>query len=118
HAALFRVNRAIVMETGLLFCMWGILLTRSPQFFLSVYLPGCLAGLALCYLHGYFEHAGGTKSNYGLLYNAPFFNDGYHVEHHLNPALHWKRLPEQPATVANESIAHRSRWPAVLRWIE
>ncbi len=108
-----RMTPAIAMEAGLVTCLWTILLTRSPKFLFSVYLPGYAAGLALCYVHGYFEHAHGTKSNYGYLYNVPFFNDGYHVEHHMQPQVHWTRLPK---VVVDQ--AEGSRWPAILRWIE
>ena len=59
-------------------------------------LPGYLAGLGLCSLQGHFEHARGTTSHYGWLYNWCFFNDGYHAEHHLRPGEHWTRLPSQP----------------------
>src|SRR5262249_45515655 len=93
--------------------MWIILIARSPQFFMKVYLPGYAAGLALCYVHGYFEHAYGPKSTHGHLYNAPFFNDGYHVEHHLRPAEHWTRLPRHAV-----NGVQTSRWPPILRWIE
>jgi hypothetical protein len=47
------------------------------------------------------------------LYNAAFFNDGYHVEHHTHPWVHWYCLPQ----VASDAAA-ASRWPAVLRWLE
>jgi hypothetical protein len=67
----------------------------------------------LCALHGYFEHAGGATSYYGRLYNVLFFNDGYHVEHHANPGLHWTRLPER-----REALVRSSAYPAPLRWIE
>jgi hypothetical protein len=56
-------------------------------------MPGYLAGLGLCLLQGHFEHAGGTTSHYGWLYNRLFFNDGYHVEHHRRPGIHWTQLP-------------------------
>lgn len=108
-----QINGDIAVELLLVLSIWTVLLTQSPLFFVTVYLPGYVAGLALCYLHGYFEHAHGTKSNYGVLYNAPFFNDGYHNEHHLNPSEHWTRLPAHAC--AKGAI---SRWPAVLRWIE
>ena len=108
-----RMTPTVLAEASLILCVWAILLTQSPQFFLTIYLPGYFTGLALCYIHGYFEHAHGTKSNYGFFYNAPFFNDGYHVEHHLNPAEHWTRLPRHVLRGTNSS-----RWPAVLRWIE
>ena len=93
--------------------LWGFLLAVQPYFFLTAYLPGYLVGLTLCYLHGHFEHARGTTSHYGLLYNLLFFNDGYHVEHHTRPAEHWTRLPKR-----RPAEATGSRWPAVLRWLE
>jgi hypothetical protein len=108
-----RYTADVAGETFLILAIWTILLTQSPLFFLTGYLPGYVAGLTLCYVHGYFEHAHGTKSNYGILYNAPFFNDGYHIEHHLNPSEHWTRLP----AVASQGNS-TSRWPAVLRWME
>jgi hypothetical protein len=80
---------------------------------LSAYVPGYLAGLLLCALHGHYEHAGGTTSHYGRLYNRLCFNDGYHVEHHLQPGLHWTRLPDHQMPAARVS-----RWPAPLRWLD
>jgi Fatty acid desaturase len=107
------ITRTGVAEASLIACTWIVLLVYATKCFLTVYLPGFAAGLALCYIHGYFEHAGGAKSNYGLLYNAPFFNDGYHVEHHCRPAEHWTRLPQQVVVGTMTS-----RWPAVLRWLD
>lgn len=101
------------LELGLVGALWAVLVAVNPQFFLSVYVPGYLLGLTLCYIHGHFEHARGVTSNYGLLYNMSFFNDGFHAEHHAAPGAHWTRLPEQVCTGARTS-----RWPAVARWIE
>ena len=70
-------------------------------------------GLGLCSLQGHFEHARGTTSHYGWLYNWCFFNDGYHAEHHRRPGDHWTRLPSQP-----RAEARSSRWPPVLRWLD
>jgi hypothetical protein len=99
--------------------------TRSPRFFLATYLPGYLGGLALCALHGYYEHARGTTSHYGRLYNFLLFNDGYHVEHHAHPGLPWNRLPACRAAAAPGSplvggsrVGVESRWPAPVRWME
>jgi hypothetical protein len=108
-----RLTTPILLEAVLVFGLWGTLLALFPAFFLTVYLPGYVVGMGLCYLHGYFEHAGGTVSHYGLLYNLSFFNDGYHVEHHLRPSAHWTQLPGSPSATAKTS-----RWPAVLRWID
>ena len=89
------------------------MLAAAPLFFLSVYLPGWAAGLLLCGAHGYYEHAHGTTSHYGRLYNLLLFNDGYHVEHHAHPSAHWTRLPTY-----HDPRARVSRWPAPIRWLE
>lgn len=108
-----RLERALAIELGLVLALWIMLLALAPTFTLTVYLPGYLLGLGLCYLQGHYEHARGTISHYGRLYNLLFFNDGYHVEHHERPAEHWRHLPWRAAPRASVS-----RWPAVLRWIE
>jgi len=67
----------------------------------------------LCGAHGYYEHAHGTTSHYGRLYNRLLFNDGYHVEHHAHPSAPWTRLPAH-----HDPRARVSRWPAPMRWLE
>jgi hypothetical protein len=108
----FRANTMLCLEALALTALWAAMATTSPQFFLLTYLPGWLLGLLLCYLQGHYEHARGTISHYGWLYNFLFFNDGYHVEHHAKPTRHWSELPNAPARSAT------SRWPAVLRWLD
>ena len=93
--------------------LWGALISFAPHFTLTVYLPGYLSGLGLCYVQGHYEHARGTVSHYGRLYNFLFFNDGHHIEHHAYPGMHWRELPRERANKARSS-----RYPAVLRWLE
>jgi len=102
-----------IVESAVVLGVWVAVAISAPWFFVTVYIPGYGAGLGLCFLQGHFEHAGGTTSHYGWLYNWLFFNDGYHVEHHRRPGVHWTRLP-------SESVpdARRSRWPPVLRWFD
>lgn len=102
-----------LFETGVVVALWMVLAALVPKFFVTVYLPGYLIGLGLCQIQGHFEHARGTTSHYGRLYNLIFFNDGYHVEHHLRSSAHWTRLPRFV-----DSTAPRSRWPPVFRWLE
>jgi fatty acid desaturase len=103
----------VVLQSALVLSVWVATAAHSPRFFLTTYVPGYLAGLALCALHGYYEHARGTTSYYGKLYNFLLFNDGYHVEHHANPGVAWRELPARRAPAAVTS-----RWPAPLRWME
>jgi len=108
-----RLSRDLVMQASLVLAFWSVMLAAAPLFFLSVYLPGWAAGLLLCGAHGYYEHAHGTTSHYGRLYNLLLFNDGYHVEHHAHPSAHWTRLPTH-----HDPRARVSRWPAPIRWLE
>jgi len=108
-----RLSGDSLLQILLVVALWTILLDRAPMLFATVYVPGYLGGLLLCAVHGHYEHAGGTISHYGRLYNLLLFNDGYHVEHHANPGLPWSRLPER-----RDPDARASAWPAPLRWIE
>lgn len=108
-----RLSLQLVVETGVLLCLFTILAWQDGEFFLTKYLPGYVAGLGLCSLQGYYEHARGATSHYHALYNLLLFNDGYHAEHHRNPGVHWTELPERV-----QSGAHTSRWPPLLRWLD
>jgi hypothetical protein len=108
-----RVTAAIAIETACVLTLWMALALLMPRFALTVYAPGYALGLVLCALQGHYEHARGTTSHYGWLYNALFFNDGYHAEHHRRPALHWTDLPLEAGAPARSS-----RWPPVLRWLD
>src|SRR5688572_24189938 len=107
-----RWSAQMAIELGFVALLWLGAAALGPHFFLTVWLPGWLGGLMLCTLQGHFEHVRGTVSHYGSFYNFAFFNDGYHVEHHARPGLHWSQLPHARAN------AEKSRWPAVLRWVE
>jgi hypothetical protein len=108
-----RWSGRLLVEGCLILILWGLLLALSAKSFFTVYLPGYVLGLFLCQLQGHYEHARGTISHYGWLYNFIFFNDGYHREHHARPAEHWTRLPQR-----RSADAAASRWPAILRWLE
>jgi hypothetical protein len=108
-----RLSVDLLLQVALVVALWTMLVDRAPIFFATVYVPGYLSGLLLCAVHGHYEHAGGTISHYGRLYNLLLFNDGYHVEHHANPGLPWSRLPER-----RDADARASAWPAPLRWLE
>jgi hypothetical protein len=108
-----RLDAGIALDTIAVVALWTTLAWSAPEFLRSTYLPGWIIGLTLCQLHGHYEHARGTTSHYGRIYNALFFNDGYHVEHHARPGRHWSELSSEPA---HEEAG--SAWPPVLRWLD
>lgn len=108
-----RWSAQLAVEFAVVAALWLAVASRGPGFFLWTWAAGWAGGLLLCAMQGHYEHVRGTVSHYGRAYNLAFFNDGYHVEHHARPGLHWTALP---AVVA--PAAERSRWPAVLRWLE
>lgn len=109
-----RMSKQLACETALVAALWAAMAVRQPRFFLWTYIPGYLAGLGLCGLQGYWEHAAGcATSNYGRIYNWLCFNDGFHAEHHADPSVHWTELPRR-----REAGAEASHWPALLRWLE
>jgi hypothetical protein len=107
-----RVTPQFGVEAAVIISLWSALALVAPKFLAFTYAPGMVLGLVLCHVQGRYEHARGTTSHYGGLYNFLFFNDGYHVEHHQKPTRHWRELRRQRADVT------ASRWPAVLRWLE
>jgi len=108
-----RWSADLAVQIAAVLTLWSVMAIRAPGFFAGIYLPGYLAGLLLCALHGFYEHHHGTTSHYGRVYNMLFFNDGYHVEHHARPGVHWSRLPDH-----RDATARQSRWPAPLRWLD
>jgi hypothetical protein len=109
----FRWSSQLAIELVAVAALWCVIAVQGAPFLLMC-LAGWSAGLALCWLQGHFEHMRGTVSHYGRLYKFAFFNDGYHVEHHARPGLHWTRLGGEKRAAGNSE----SRWPAVLRWLE
>jgi Fatty acid desaturase len=108
-----RESTPAALDFGSTLILWGALIIFAPRFTLTVYLPGYLFGLGLCALQGHYEHARGTLSHYGRIYNLLFFNDGHHIEHHAHPGMHWRELRKRDGVEAGSS-----RYPAVIRCLE
>jgi fatty acid desaturase len=80
--------------------------------FLVFYVPFYYFGHSLSYLNGYYRHYGGNPdepiawgvSSYGKLYNAIWFNNGYHAEHHYKPKVHWTKMRQLHDQIKEEQI--------------
>ncbi len=65
------------------------------------YLPILVIAWPVSYAQNYYEHLGAIPgdrhadavSSYGRWYNLLWFNNGYHQEHHFQPAVHWTEMP-------------------------
>ncbi len=84
--------------------------------------PGFGFAMVLCQLQGHYEHhergealAAGI-SHYSRWYNFFWFHDGFHIEHHLEPACHWTALPALRQAAISVPTAGNSALPPVLRW--
>jgi hypothetical protein len=108
----FRFSYELLLQSILVTLCWVIAVIVDVQFALRSLVPGFGLAMMLCWLHGYFEHTSGTTSHYSSVYNRLFFNDGFHVEHHERPSLHWNDLPRF------RQNSKSSRWPAILRWCD
>lgn len=108
-----RYTPQLVIETALVAALWTVLAINNAEFLFGIYLPGYLVGVGLCALQGHYEHAGAITSHYGRVYNVLCFNDGYHVEHHACPGVHWRKLTRRA-----DSAARASRWPPLFRWLD
>jgi len=77
---------------------------------LIVFLIPMLAGYVITCWHTYYHHAGldtddHHEASYNIMhkwYNRFTGNLGYHTAHHMKMGLHWSRLPEYHAQIADK----------------
>ncbi|MCC7440318.1 MAG: fatty acid desaturase [Bdellovibrionales bacterium] len=96
------LGQLVAAELGFmaLFAAVGIWVS-APWFFLF-FVPTVYLGQALAHAENYLEHHRADPGNrlansvscYSPAYNALWFNNGYHQEHHSFPRVHWTKLPE------------------------
>ena len=75
----------------------------------------------LCRSQHIFINPKASGSPYGMAYNcvacgdnAISFNDGYHIQHHLNSMTHWSDLPLRFMESLDEHAAQAGDWASML----
>lgn len=85
-------------QTGLGLYVW----------FFAVILPA-LSSVTVIMIFNYIQHVhtdawsehDHSRNFTGWLFNYCFFNNGYHTAHHEQPGLHWSKLPQAHAALAD-----------------
>ncbi len=115
--------RSVFLSMGTLTAvLLGVLFYFNWVNALFVYaIPMVLGYVGTCW-HTYSHHAGlETENPYEASYNTlhPWYNWmtgnlGYHTAHHVKPGLHWSKLPEFHASIADKIPAHLYRRSGAL----
>ena len=93
--------KKVVLQHLLLVGMWGGLLILDWQKTLVYVIIPQMIGVHFLMGSNYLQHAKcevGSSYNHsrnfvGKVFNALFFNVGFHTAHHHDPTLHWSKLP-------------------------
>lgn len=111
-----RVYRRLKAMTAVSLAVLAVLIYADPAKAMIVFVGPMLLAVFNVARLGYDQHAGlemddhlhASRNIESRFYNLVTFNSGYHTAHHVNPGLHWSRLPEFHRQL-------RDRIPAELR---
>lgn len=106
----------VLFVAGLGWLSWrGLLLFWLPVWYL---------GEVAAFAENWLEHHGAVPgdrltdsvSSYGRLYNAIWFNNGYHQEHHWRPQVHWTQVRALRAEMRPEDQRRVVPWAHWVNW--
>lgn len=112
-----RMGPLLLAEALAVVTLLGALALLDWRGVVCFWLPTWYLGWSLSSTENYYEHWGAdprdryanSVSSYGRLYNLLTFNNGYHMEHHWRPQVHWTRVPEVTAEFGETFRAHGLR---------
>jgi fatty acid desaturase len=90
-------------------------------FYLLVWILSLIGNNAKSYGEHYLavepkNYRSNSVGSYGRLFNLLCLNNGYHQEHHVNPNLHWTRLPELTTTLPKNRKTIRGMYAFNTPW--
>lgn len=115
------IRRVFVFMTLLHVALIAALLVINPFNALAIFVIPMLISFVMTCRHTYDHHAGCSEEDeYAASnnithrwYNILTGNLGYHTAHHLRPGLHWSKLPEFHARIADKIPAENYRGPGL-----
>ncbi|MFW5920480.1 MAG: fatty acid desaturase family protein [Polyangiales bacterium] len=117
--------RQLVIELGAVFAAHGVLLWLDWQRALLLwFVPHMYAQWAIITMN-LLQHDGcdedseynHSRNFVGRIVNWWTFNNGYHTVHHMQPGLHWSRLPEAHAERVAPHIHPNLDQPSLLAYL-
>lgn len=115
------IRRVFAIMTVVHVVLLAALLIINPFNALAIFIIPMLISFVMTCRHTYDHHAGCSEEDeYAASnnithrwYNILTGNLGYHTAHHLRPGLHWSKLPEFHARIADKIPAENYRGPGL-----
>jgi len=115
------IRRVFAIMTVVHVVLLAALLMINPFNALAIFIIPMLISFVMTCRHTYDHHAGCSEEDeYAASnnithrwYNILTGNLGYHTAHHLRPGLHWSKLPEFHARIADKIPAENYRGPGL-----
>lgn len=121
-----RYQKAFISMGMIVAALSGVLVYYKPVNALIVFIIPMVFGLLFTCYHTYSHHAGldtddHFEASHNIMhrwYNLLTGNLGYHTAHHIKPGLHWSKLPEYHATIADKIPKELYAKPFIpFKWI-
>ncbi len=120
-----RTTRSFLISLVVIWSASGLLIWLSPAGFVKFFLLPWIVTIFGSGANNYDEHKGCKMTNpydsandrLDFFHTVLSFNLGYHVEHHIQPNLHWSLLPRYHKTLALSRLDERVQPPPAINLV-